>query len=351
MKTFFKIKNTVGLSISMDDLTLMVFETGRSKPKIIAYSSLKLDPVKAKESLEHDDGYLEDQLRTLIDTNLVGKFDPDYVFVSIPTTSTFSRTLQLPVKIKNDLDNAIDLEVEQYIPVPRSMLGIDYEIISQDDEMINVSLSAAPTSIIERVVTITRSAGLEPIMIEPGMNSIARLLINTEKGDLNTLIIDMELNHTDMAILDKVVRVSSSIEIGARHFTQAISKSLDITPEKAQQLKILSGFGKGDSQKKLTDAMMPNMERILNEVEKIIRYNTDRLNGSSIEQVLVVGNGSNIAGLSDFLTNELRLPVRIANPWQNFDFGKLPRPNRASIARYLTVAGVAWLKHKEVIHD
>ena len=93
------------------------------------------------------------------------------------------------------------------------------------------------------------------------------------------------------------------------------------------------------------------MENILTEINKIVRYNTDRLGGQSIEQVIVVGNGSNIAGLSDFLTNELRLPVRIANPWQDFNFGKLPRPNRVAISRYLTVAGVAWLDPKEVLND
>lgn len=329
----------------------MAFETGRSKPRILAYSSLKLDSAKAKTSLENEDGYLEEQIRTLLTKNLVGKFDSDYIMVTIPTVNTFSRTLQLPNKIRNDLANAIDLEVEQYIPVPRSMLGISYEIINQEGDNINVSLTAAPTGIINRVIQIVRSVGLEPILIEPSMNSIARLLINTEKGNLNTLIIDMEISYTDIAILDQVVRVSSSVEVGARHFTQAISTHLDVPPEKAQQLKVLSGFSKGNLQDQLTEALKPQMEKILTEINKIVRYNTDRLDGRPIEQVIVVGNGSNIAGLSDHLTNELQLPVRIANPWQDFNFGKLPRPNRVAISRYLTVAGTAWLNPKEVLND
>lgn len=351
MKSFFKTKNSVGLNIGVNDLTLMAFETGRNKPRILAYSSLKLDSTKAKVSLENEDGYLEEQIRMLLTKNLVGKFDSDYIFVTIPTVNSFSRTLQLPNKIRNDLDNAIDLEVEQYIPVPRSMLGISYEVINQEGDNINVSLTAAPTGILNRVIQVVRSVGLEPILIEPSMNSIARLLINTEKGDLNTLIIDMEISYTDIAILNQVVRVSSSIEVGAHHFTQAISTQLNVPPEKAQQLKVLSGFSKGNLQDKLTEALKPQMEKILTEINKIVRYNNDRLNGKPIEQVLVVGNGSNIAGLSDFLTNELQLPVRIANPWQDFNFGKLPRPNRVAISRYLTVAGTAWLNPKEVLND
>lgn len=351
MKSFFRTKNTVGISIGVNDLTLMAFETGRSKPKILAYASLKIDQVKAKSSLENEDGYLESQIKTLLTNNLVGKFDSDYIMVSIPTMSTFSRTLQLPIKVKNDLDNAVDLEVEQYIPVPRSSLGVSYEIISQDNENLNVSLSAAPIGILNRVIQTVRSVGLEPILIEPSMNSVARLLIHTEKGDLNTLIIDMEMNYTDIAILDKIVRVSSSIEVGARDFTQAISRQLQIPPEKAQQFKVLNGFSKSDQQEAITAALEPLMDKILNEINKIVRYNSERLNGKDVEQVIVVGNGSNIAGLSEFLTNRLQLPVRIANPWQDFNFGKLPHPNRIAISRYLTVAGVAWLNTKEIIHD
>jgi len=351
MKSFFKTKNTVGISIGVNDLTLMAFETGRSKPRILAYASLKIDQTKAKLSLENEDGYLESQIKTLLTNNLVGKFDADYIMVSIPTMSTFSRTLQLPVQIQKDIDNAIDLEVEQYIPVPHSSLGISYEIISQDDENLNVSLSAAPIGILNRAIQTVRSVGLEPVLIEPSMNSVARLLIHTEKGDLNTLIIDMEMNYTDIAILDKIVRVGSSVEIGARDFTQAISRKMQIPLEKAQQLKVLNGFSKSDQQAELTEALEPMMDKILNEVNKIVRYNTERLKGKDLEQVIVVGNGSNIAGLSEFLTNRLQLPVRIANPWQDFNFGKLPHPNRIAISRYLTVAGAAWLDTKEVIND
>jgi len=114
---------------------------------------------------------------------------------------------------------------------------------------------------------------------------------------------------------------------------------------------VLNGFSKSDQQAELTEALEPMMDKILNEVNKIVRYNTERLKGKDLEQVIVVGNGSNIAGLSEFLTNRLQLPVRIANPWQDFNFGKLPHPNRIAISRYLTVAGAAWLDTKEVIND
>lgn len=351
MRAFFKTKTTVGISVGINDLSLMVFDKSRRRTRVVGYSAVRLDPERAKTSLENSDGYLEERMHELVNASLTGKIDSSYAFVSIPTTKTFSRTLQLPVSVKKDLNNVIDLEVEQYIPVPKNLLNISYEVINQDAENINVILSASPTVIIDRVVGACRSVGLEPIVVEPSMNSIARLLINTEKGNLNTLIIDMEVNYTDIAVLDKVIKVNNTIEVGGNDFTTAISQHMSIPLEKAHQLKLLSGFSKSEHQAAITEALQPQMDLILTEIQKIQRYNAERLNGEALDQVLVVGISSNIAGLSDYLTNKLNMPVRIASPWHVFNFGRLPKPKKTSISKFLTVAGAAFLNHKEIAND
>ncbi|MDN5819364.1 MAG: cell division FtsA domain-containing protein, partial [bacterium] len=72
------------------------------------------------------------------------------------------------------------------------------------------------------------------------------------------------------------------------------------------------------------------------------RYYTERLNDEhKIEQVLIVGGGSNIPGIGDYFTNELLMPARVAVPWQKLDFGKLPQPSKQFRPRYVTVAGLA----------
>ncbi|MDO4870482.1 MAG: pilus assembly protein PilM [Candidatus Saccharibacteria bacterium] len=351
MKAFFKTKNIVGISVGINDLSMMVFDRSRRRTRVAGYSAVRLDPERAKTSLENADGYLEERMQELAQAGLTGRIDSNYAFVSIPTTKTFSRTLQLPVSIKKDLNSVIDLEVEQYIPVPKNLLNISYDVINQDEENINIILSASPTAIIDRITDATRSIGLEPILVEPSMNSIARLLINSEKGNLNTLIIDMEVNYTDIAVLDKVIKVNNTIEIGGNDFTTAISRYMSIPLEKAHQLKLLSGFSKSQYQKDITDALQPLMDTILAEVQKMQRYNTERLGGQPIDQILVVGISSNIAGLSDYLTNKLNLPVRIASPWHDFNFGRLPKPKKTSISKFLTVAGASFLNYKEVIND
>jgi type IV pilus assembly protein PilM len=73
-----------------------------------------------------------------------------------------------------------------------------------------------------------------------------------------------------------------------------------------------------------------------------MRYYNERLSDKNkLEQLLVVGAGSNVPGIGEYFTNALIMPARVASPWQKLDFGKLPEPAKQFRARYITVAGLA----------
>jgi type IV pilus assembly protein PilM len=195
-----------------------------------------------------------------------------------------------------------------------------------------------------------KTAGLRPIMIEPGINAVARVLETTEEGHLPTLIVDIGPASTDIAVLDRgAIRVSGGLGIGGNTFTLDIAKKLNVALENAHQLKVLNGLNAGPRQAKITNALQPSLQRILTEVRKVIRYYNERLNDDrKLEQVLVVGGGSNVPGIGDYFTNELVMPARVASPWQKLDFGKLPQPSKQFRPRYITVAGLASVDQKEI---
>ena len=81
----------------------------------------------------------------------------------------------------------------------------------------------------------------------------------------------------------------------------------------------------------------------------MIRYYEER-SGSSIKvgQVVTMGGGANMPGISEYLTSLLRLPVRMSNPWHSISFGKLQPPNSIEKSMYVTVAGLAVIEPKEL---
>lgn len=349
MKAFLTAKQSFGLDINLNGIRAMALKQSKNCRQVVGFGSIELNANRVIASLEQDDGFLEAKIQELLTERFIGSIPSPYVTVSIPSAKTFSQSISLPAKAEKNIDNIINLEIEQYIPMPKDLLEIDWEIVERHDEMLEIALSAAPKIMVERVITALRSLKLEPILIEPSANSIARMLEGSEEGELATLIIDLGLTNTDFAVLDQAIKVTSNLTMGGNDFTLEISRKLNISLEKAYQLKVLKGFLKGRQQASITQALTPYMNRIEREAEKIIRYNSERLQGREIEQVLLVGTGSNLAGIAEYLTNSLLLPVRIASPWQSINFDSLDRPRRSSINRYLTVAGVASLDIKQVL--
>lgn len=343
-KFFYKDKPIIGLDVTSTGIKLMSVD--QKKWLVEGYGSLDLDPLKLKESLENSSStYLTDNIKSLRHEKNIGSLAGDRVVIAIPTARSYTRTFILPSSAEKSLDEAVILEAEQYIPIPASTLYIDYQVIERGKKTITVLMSAVSRTIIDNVTRSVEAAGLQPVLIEPSITSVGRLLTSTEDGSMPTVIVDIGSTSTDIAILDRgSIRVTGGIPIGGNTFTLDIAKKLNVALENAHQLKVLNGLNAGPRQQKIKEALSPNLERILLETKKVIRYYNERIsNDRKLEQLLVVGGGSNVPGIGEYFTENLIMAARVASPWQKLDFGKLQEPPKQFRARYITVAGAAIL--------
>lgn len=321
---------------------MKVMSIDRKKKQVTGYGSIDLDPVKVQNSLDGDDDYLYTNLVELIGKNLVGSLPSNHVALGIPANRTFTRTFTLPTSAESTLKDAITLEVEQYIPIAVAELYVDYRVIERSKEQLTVLMCAVPRKIIDSCLSIVEKANLRVCIVEPSVFAVARLLEKTEEGHLPTVIVDIGPASTDIAVLDGSIRVAGSLNVGGNTFTLDIAKKMKVPLENAHQLKVLNGLSPGSRQQKITEALKPSLERIINETRKVMRYYDERLSEHrKIEQLLIVGGGANVPGIGDYFTNDLIMPARVASPWQQLDFGKLPEPAKQFRPRYITVAGLA----------
>ncbi len=339
-KLFYKDKPLIGLDISSTDIKIMSIDMKRQF--VTGYGVIDLDPLQLKKAFDESNDYLLTSLQTLLERKLVGHLASDQVVLGIPTARTFSRTFNVPVSAERTLKDAVAIEVGQYIPLPMSLLYVDYEVIERNKDVITVIMSAVPRKLVDNAVAACEAVGLTVAMVEPAINAVARVLKSTEEGYLPTVIVDIGAANTDIAVLDGSVRITGGIATGGNTFTLDIAKKLSVTLENAHQLKVLNGLAPGPKQTKLSAALRPSLRGIITETRKVIRYYNERLsNDRRLEQVLVVGSGSNVPGIGEYFTNELVMPARTANPWQELDFGELPQPAKQFRSRYIGVAGLA----------
>lgn len=341
-KFFYTDKPIIGLDISSTGIKVMSIDSKRWT--VNGYGSADLDPLKMKESLEDSEStFLTDNIKGLLAGKIIGTIESNRVAITVPTARSYTRTFTLPASAEKSLDEAVMLEAEQYIPIPVSTLYIDYQVIERNRKTIVVLMSAVSRVIVENITKSVEAAGLEPILVEPGINAVGRVLTATEDGSLPTIIVDIGPANTDIAILDHgSVRVTGGVAVGGNSFTLDIAKKLNISLENAHQLKVLNGLAAGPRQQKLREALAPSLERILVETKKVMRYYNERINSErKLEQLLVVGGGSNVPGIGEYFTENIIIAARVASPWQKLDFGKVQEPPKQFRSRYITVAGIA----------
>lgn len=346
-RLFLHDRPIVGIDISPTGIKVMAINM--KKWSVSGYGSIDLDPARVEESLTKKDSYITDSLRKLLDKNFCGKLPSDHAILSIPTARTYSRSLTLPRAAEKNLTEAISLEAEQYIPIPIAQLNIDFEVIERTPDSLIVTISAAPKLLVDALVAACEACKLTVLMVEPGINAVARIVNKTEEGHLATVIVDIGAANTDIAVLDKTIRASASVNEGGNSFTLSIANKLKVPLQNAHQLKVLNGLSFGTKQAKIEAALKPSLDTIVGETQKIMRYYTERINvGKKIDQVIIVGGGSNVPGLGDYFTEHLVMPARVASPWQVLDFGKLPQPAKQFKPRYITAAGLACTPVKEI---
>ena len=343
---FYKKKPIIGLEFSRTGLRVASID--REKMQVEGYGSIELDPSKVSDDLSASREYIIQKLNKLYSEKITVKLDSKRIILGIPTIKTFARTFTLPSDQESKIKSAVDLEAEQYIPMPLENLYIDYQIINRAKDSLTVLMCAVPKKYIDDLIDILEEFGFEIALIEPSIYASARLLEATKEGGMPTVVIDIGPGDTDIAVFDGVVRVTGGLNMGGNTFTLEIAKKMDLTLENAHQLKVLSGLSPGPRQAKVSAALRQPLLKMVDETKRIMRFYVDRFpDAANLEQVIIVGSGSNVPGLGEFFTNELIMPARVASPWRSLNFSGDNQPTKNIRSRLSTASGLSLVDPKE----
>jgi len=346
---FYKDKPLFGLDIGFGTVKVMQIESSGKKWDITGYGVTSFDPVAIKDGVILDPEVIAKAIHELFEKHLIGEVTSRRVAMSVPAAQVFSRVVTLPLLAEKDLDEAIRLEAEQYIPVPLDGLYMDYEVIKRTDKDTELLAMAIPKNIVDSYTTLVRLLGLEVVTMESTISADSRVFVHAKESGTPTVLIDFGSISADITIYDKALLVTGTVPCGGDVFSKLIADTLKVTAEEAQVIKNKYGLGVSKKQPEITAALGSALEQMLKEIRRMIRYYEERSNTKAkIGQIVTLGGGANMPGLSEWMTDKLRLPVRMCNPWQNLDFGNLQPPHDVEKSMYATVAGLALIQPKEI---
>jgi type IV pilus assembly protein PilM len=350
---FYRDEPLFGLDIGHSSLKAVQMVREPSKPPTVSgYGIAHFDSAAIQNGVIIKPEIITAAMHELFEKNMVGAISSRRLACSLPTSHTFSRPMQVPVMDHKAILEAIHLEAEQYIPIPINSLYLDYEITHRDDKSMEVLLVATSKDIVDSYHRTLQSLSLEPVAFEPSINAASRLV--QLAGGLNqqpSVIVDLGSVTSDIAVFDKTLLVATTVNSGGDHLTQALVQNLHLTHQQADELKNEYGIAYSEKQQRVVDAMKPQLDVLVREIEKSIRYYAERGAHSErkISQIITVGGGSVMPGLNQYLSKDLRLPTQSLNAWQNISFGKLTSPSEIDLAMYLIAAGESLVDPAEVL--
>ena len=352
---FFHDKPLFGLDIGHGSLKVMQVNeqpanksTKAKNPKVIGYGFANFDKSALEDGVITKPEVIAKAALDLFKNHLIGDITTDRVAMSIPAYRIFTRSMQLPKLQPKEVAEAVELEAEQYVSMPLEELYIDYEIIRQTHEGTEAFMVAVPRAIVDSYLNLTQIMGLETVLIEPTLSSSGRLFSLDSNSSEPSFIIDFGSQSSDISIFDQHLLVTGTVQGGGEIFTNNISGKLDVSADAAGLIKTRYGLGVSKKQKDIKEALEPILEQIIKEIRRMLRYYEERYGTKRpVSQVITLGGGANMPGLSEYFTAALRMAVRHTDPWQYFDYKGLRPPETADRPMYATVAGLSMVSPKE----
>jgi type IV pilus assembly protein PilM len=353
---FLHDKPLFGLDIGFGSLKVMQiseydYTSGikHKKPHLIGYGYTTFDTAAQEDGVVKNPEIIAKAALAMFKHQLIGDITTRRVAIAIPAYRTFTRSLKLPNLKPKELRAAVELEAEQYISLPLDQLYLDYEVIRRTEDSTELLVVAVPQSIVDSYLELAQVLGLETVLIEPTLSSSGRLFSLDAQSDIPSFIIDFGSRSSDISIFDKHMLVTGTVQGGGVNFTESIKAKLGVSLEEAGLIKTRYGLNASKKQAQIREALDPTLQLTAKEIRRMIRYYEERYgNDRPITQIIVLGGGANMPGLSDYLTDSMRMAVRSCDPWQYFSHQGLQPPADADKSMYSTVAGLSLARSKEV---
>ena len=275
----------------------------------------------------------------------------DYVMVGLPEEKSFLSKVELPKMEDSEIRNVLELQLEEHVPLSAEEGIFDFDIMPgcKKENHLDINLTVFPRGIVEDYRDAFIGAGINPLVFETESQAYIRAMVSKQESLENkaNMIIDFGKTRTTYAIASGgKLQFTSSLKMGGKKLEESIVKNMAVDEGQAKKIKIENGFIKSKNNEKSYNAMLPVISSLKDEAQKYISYWNSRVekgNHETISKVLLCGGDSNLFGIVDYLSYELKLPVEIGSPWVNilsFE-DRIPEMDLRESLFYTTAIGLA----------
>jgi type IV pilus assembly protein PilM len=264
-------------------------------------------------------GAIADTIREAVEN---GNIKSKHVAAAVCGHSVIVKKVSLPTMTRDELDEQIRWEAEQYIPFDVNEVNLDFQILDSEgaEGQMDVLLVAAKKDLIDDYVQVVSEAGLIPATIDVASFAVENAFeANYDvRPDEVVALVNIGAQVVNINIVsDGAPAFTRDITTAGNQYTEEIQKALSISFEEAERIK-LGGGGSDSSQDvvpaEVEQAMQSVTETVIGEISRSLDFFAATTADSRIERVVLSGGGSKVAGFEAAFHERTGLPVETLNP-------------------------------------
>lgn len=343
--SFGKSASVAGIDIGMSSIKVVQLRKESERGILETYGELKTAAYLKSGDAASGGGFLRfldaDIIGMVTDVLRESNVTTKNAVVAIPAVSSFVTMIELPTKDKKEVAKSVPFEARKHIPVPISEVALDWQIIDEGDSApadakTKVVLVAVPIEVLNKLTRIIEATKLNVRGMEIETFSMVRSLVGHDKTV--TALVNFGSQSTTLAIVDKgVVMLSHNLERGSIELTNALSRGLGITTERAEAFKREIGLSSRPEDREITSVMTPLIDILLADLERIVS-SYDRRTERKTEKINITGGGAKLKGLVDQVASRFGVETIQGNPFARVTYPAFMQPILKDLGPSFSVA-------------
>lgn len=347
--------SVVGIDIGSSSIKIVEIEKTDDKAVLLNYGEISLGPragVFSGQATNMPPERIAEALRDLL--RETGVFI-HHVSFAIPFSSSLLSVVEFPDVGKKKLDTMVPLEARRYIPVPLTEVFLDWWVIPKrknevkpstalDTEMppigkVEVILVAIHKEVMKKYEVIKEGLNITdtPAHFEIEIFSTLRSVVGSDLTPL--MLIDIGAASTKLVIVDEgMVRGSHVVSMGGQDISFAVSKSLGISFNEAEQMKCRVGMVGEEEGRDIATAADLITSNIMNEAVRFAN-NYESKHSIKLAKIIFVGGGSRLKGMEKLVEKSFQgKKVSFGDPFARVGTPAFLAPTLKEIGQDFSVA-------------
>lgn len=312
----FKSKKVLGLDIGTSSIKIAELEVSRRGATLVSFGFAPTPPNSVTAGEITDITSVGIAVQGLISEIQTKRRN---ISTGMWGTAVIVKKITIPKMDRKLIQDQIRFEAEQYIPFDINNISLAHHVLSTSasDDTIDLLLIAAQNELVYQYTAVVESVGMKCSVLDVSGFALANCFeANYGRFSREVVgILNFGASITNFVVIHNGdVVFCRDIPVGGQIYTNEIHKSLGISAQEAEALK-LSAVSRREVPNEVHNIIHSTNEMVTEEVRNSLDFLSATTNGLALSRCFYTGGSSPTTGLIDSVARVTGIPFEAFNPF------------------------------------